>query len=246
MRINVTFAISLTLAFSLCFGLGACKKRVAITGADVKNSPEGQACPKDLGLIADGENNSNQIADIQNRGGYWYTFSDEEGSTVVPETGKHGGTFQMTAGGANGSKFAAHMSGNVAQSQNAYVGVGLNFVDPPGPYDAGKYKGITFWAKKGPGSAAVARLKVPDVNTVPEGKVCTQCFNDFGMDITLTDDWTQYTVPFTAMKQDKTWGSPHPDGIDPHTLYGIQFQFKEPGSKFDFWLDELEFTGCGN
>jgi len=242
MRINVTLALAITLGLTL--GLGACKKRVAITGAEVKNSPDGRPCPKNIGLIADGENNSNQIADIQNRGGYWYTFSDEEGSTVVPESGKHGGTFQMSEGGANGTKYAAHMTGTVAKSNSAYVGIGLNFVDPQGQYDASKYKGITFWAKKGPGSAAVTRLKVPDVDTVPEGKVCTACYNDFGMDITLNDEWTQYTVPFTSMKQDKTWGSPHPNGIKPNTLYGIQFQFKEPGSNFDFWLDEIEFTGC--
>jgi len=242
MRINVTLALAITLGLTL--GLGACKKRVAITGAEVKSSPEGRPCPKNIGLIADGENNSNQIANIQDRGGYWYTFSDEEGSTVVPESGKHGGTFQMTEGGANGTKYAAHMTGTVAKSNSAYVGIGLNFVDPMGQYDASKYKGITFWAKKGPGSAAVTRLKVPDVDTVPEGKVCSQCYNDFGMDITLNDDWTQYTIPFTSMKQDKTWGSPHPDGIKPNTLYGIQFQFKEPGTSFDFWLDEIEFTGC--
>jgi hypothetical protein len=65
------------------------------------------------------------------------------------------------------------------------------------------------------------------------------------MEITLNDEWTQYTIPFRAMKQEKYWGSPHPDAITPSTLYGIQFQFKEPGANFDFWLDELEFTGCG-
>ncbi len=123
--------------------------------------------------------------------------------------------------------------------------MGLNFVDPPGPYDASKYQGITFWAKKAPGGAEKVRLKVPDANTVPEGKVCTECYNDFGMDITLTDEWTQYTIPFRAMKQEKYWGAPHPDGITAGTLFGIQFQFKEPGATFDFWLDELEFTGCG-
>lgn len=243
MRINATLPVVVILGLSL--GLGACRKKVAITGAEAKSSDEGRACPRETALIADGENNSNQIADVQNRGGYWYTFSDEVGSTVVPETGKHGGTFQMSAGGAQGSKFSAHISGTVAGSSDAYVGVGLNFVDPKGQYDASRYKGISFWAKKGPGGAAKVKLKVPDVATEPDGKICTQCYNDFGMDITLNDEWTEYTVPFRAMKQDKTWGAPHPEAIDPSKLYGIQFQFKEPGASFDMSIDDLVFTGCG-
>lgn len=243
MRTSVTLTLGLIVGLSLStFG---CHKRVAITGAEAKNAPEGKACPKDVGLIADGENNSNQIADIQNRGGYWYTFVDDAGSTVVPEAGKNGGTFQMTAGGANGTKYAAHMTGTVAGSGSVYVGMGFNFVDPKGQYDASKYKGITFWAKKGPGSADKVKLKVPDVSTDPDGKICKECFNDFGLDITLTDEWTQYTIPFRAMKQDKTWGSPHADAIDPGKIYGMQFQFNTPGSNFDMWLDEVEFTGCG-
>src|SRR5688572_8982379 len=129
MRIKAMLSAALILG--LCLSQGACRKKVAITGAEAKNSDEGRACPRDVGLIADGENNSNQIADIQNRGGYWYTFSDDEGSTVVPETGKRGGTFQMKAGGANGTKFAAHMSGTVAGGSAGYVGIGLNFIDPP-------------------------------------------------------------------------------------------------------------------
>ena len=243
MRMNVTLALATVLGLSL--SLGACKKKVAITGADAKNTEEGRACPRDVGLIADGENNSNQIADIQGRGGYWYTFVDDAGSTVVPEAGKNGGTFQMTPGGANGTKYAAHMSGTVAGGNPVYVGMAFNFVDPKGTYDASRYKGIRFWAKKGPGSAAKVKLKVPDIATDPDGKICKECFNDFGMDITLNDEWTEYTVPFSALKQEKTWGSPHPSGIDSSKIYGVQFQFKEPGSNFDMWLDEIEFTGCG-
>jgi hypothetical protein len=242
MRIKATLTVAMLLGLSV--GTGACKKRVAITGAEVKNSPEGRACPKDVGLISDGENNSNQTATIQGRGGYWYTFVDDVGSTVVPEAGKNGGTFEMTPGGANGTKYAARMTGTVAGSNEAYVGMGLNFVDPKGQYDASKYKGISFWAKKGPGSAAKVRLKVPDVSTDPEGKICKGCYNDFGMEITLNDEWTQYVIPFTSMKQDKTWGT-LVDGITPSKLYGMQFQFKEPGTTFDMWLDEIEFTGCG-
>jgi endoglucanase len=243
MRINVTLALALMLGLTL--GLGACKKRVAVTGAEVRNSDEGRACPKDVGLIADGENNSNQIADIQNRGGYWYTFVDDAGSSVVPEAGKNGGTFQMTPGGANGSKFAAHMTGAIGGGGTIYAGMGLNFVDPKGMYDAGKYKGISFWAKKGPGSTGNVRLKVPDVSTDPDGKMCKECFNDFGLDLQLTDEWTQYTIPFASMKMMKGWGSPRADGIDPSKIYGMQWQVNEPGAKFDIWIDEIAFTGCG-
>jgi len=181
---------------------------------------------------------------IKGRGGYWYTFLDKEGSTVTPMPGAQGGTFAMEAGGANGTKMAAHMTGSVASAEIVYAGMGMNFVDPKGQYDSSAYKGISFWAKKGPRSTNKVRLKVPDKSTDPDGKICTECFNDFGADLTLTDDWQQFTLPFTAMKQIKTWGSPHPDGIDPATVYGIQFQVNDKGQKFDIWIDELQFTGC--
>jgi endoglucanase len=242
MRMNATLALAAVL--SLTVGCSGLKKKVNVTGEEVKNSEEGRPCPKNVGLISDGENNSNQTATIEDRGGYWYTFVDDAGSTVVPEAGKNGGTFAMSEGGANGTKYAAHITGTVAGGGAVYVGVGFNFVDPKGQYDASKYKGVKFWAKKGPGGADKVKLKVPDKSTDPEGKICTECFNDFGMDLTLSDQWTEYVIPFTSMKQDKTWGKPHPDGIDPATIYGMQFQFNQPGQPFDFWVDEIEFTGC--
>jgi len=243
MRINVTLALA--AIFGSTIGCSGLKPKVDVTGQAVKESADGKPCPHETGLIADGENNSNQIANIEDRGGYWYTFVDDAGSTVVPEAGKNGGTFQMTPGGANGTKYAAHMSGKVGGGNALYVGMGFNFVDPKGTYDASKYKGISFWAKKGPGSASKVRLKVPDAQTDPEGKICKECFNDFGKDLELYDNWTQYVIPFFTMKQDPTWGNPHPDQIDSSKLYGVQFQFNKPGEVFDMWLDEIEFTGCG-
>jgi endoglucanase len=171
---------------------------------------------------------------------------DEGGSSITPEAGKNGGTFAMSPGGANGTPFAAHMSGTVGRSGfSLYAGMGLNFVDPKGQYDSSKYKGITFWAKKGPGSTGNVRMKVPDIATEPDGKICKECYNDFGMDFELTEQWTQYTIPFTSMKQLKGWGSPHTEGIDSKTLYGIQWQVNEPGAAYDIWVDEIAFTGCG-
>jgi len=228
----------------MALSAGACRKRISATSDDTKNSPEGRQCPPSVGMISDGEANSNQTNPIKGRGGYWYTFVDKGGSTITPTSGDQGGTFTMAPGGANGSQFAAHMTGQLSSGDTVYAGMGLNFVDPKGTYDATAYKGVSFWAKKGPGSTAKVRLKVPDINTDSDGKVCTECFNDFGMDLTLTDQWTLYTVPYIAMSQLKGWGSPHTAGLDSSKVYGLQFQVNEKGAKFDVWVDEIAFTGC--
>ena len=224
--------------------LGGCRVKVDPADPKTKELPEGRPCPAAIGMISDGEANNNQTNPIQGRGGYWYTFLDKFGSTVTPMSGDQGGTFAMSEGGANGTKYAAHMFGSIGGADVVYAGMGLNFVDPKGQYDASKFGGISFWAKKGPGSTGNVRLKVPDINTDPDGKVCTACFNDFGMDFVLTEQWQQFTVPFASMKQIKDWGSPHTSGIVPKTIYGMQFQVNEKNSKFDIWVDEVQFTGC--
>jgi endoglucanase len=169
---------------------------------------------------------------------------DAEGSTIIPAAGAQGGVFQVAPGGANGSAYALRVTGSIAQASIVYAGMGMNFVDPKGPYDASKYKGISFWAKKSPGTTRHVRLKVPDKNTDPDGKVCSACFNDFGFDLKLADEWTQYVIPFDRMSQLPAWGSPHTGGIDSNELYAIQFQVNDKGQKYDVWVDEVAFTGC--
>jgi len=239
-----TDALVIGLAISaLVLGSG-CRKKINVTSEDTKNSPEGKACPATEGMISDGEANNNQVNTIKGRGGYWYTFVDTNGSTITPTAGSQGGTFAMSPGGANGTKYAAHMSGQVGGGDTVYAGMAFNFVDPKGTYDATAYKGISFWAKIGPGSTPNVRLKVPDTNTDPEGKVCKECFNDFGMDLHLTEQWTQYVVPYMAMTQLKGWGSPHTPGVDSSQIYGVQWQVNDKGAPYDVWVDEIQFTGC--
>jgi hypothetical protein len=193
------------------------------------------------GLIDDGEDGNNKIAGVGGRGGYWYTFVDKIGSTTAPS-----GTFKMAEGGANNSKSAARYKGKIGPSDQPpnylYAGLGLNFVDPKNQYDASKYKGVSFWAKKGPGSTGKVRLKIADVNTDPAGKVCTDgCFNDFGSDLDLADTWTKYSFSWADLHQLSGWGSPTPDAITQSKIYGIQFQVNAPGADYDIWVDDLEF-----
>ena len=101
------------------------------------------------GLIDDMEDNNNQIAIVGERGGYWYTYVDKEGSTVWPVPGDSGGTFTMVENGHD-SKFAAEMKGKLAGKSIVYAAMGLNFMDPKEPFNASAYEGITFFAKRAP------------------------------------------------------------------------------------------------
>jgi endoglucanase len=198
-------------------------------------------CPKDF-VIDDFLDGNNQILVQEGRKGYWYTFVDKVGTTISPPAGHK---FIMSAGGTNGAPFAARMMGKVSSSGDPqYAGMGFSFTNPKGAYDASKYKGIAFWAKVGPGSVKGVRLKVPDVNTDPDGKVCTECFNDFGVDLDLSDQWTKYTIGFDKMSQMEGWGSPQKDHIDASKLYGMQWQVNKPGQSFDIWVSDVSFIGC--
>jgi endoglucanase len=196
------------------------------------------------GLIDDCEDGNNQGKVVEGRGGYWYTFADQFGTTVTPEAGAKGGTFAMSPGGVNGSKYAARAQGQVTQGQIVFGALGLNLVDPKGPYDASRYKGVAFWAKKGPGSYGVVRFKVPDISTDGDGGVCKECFNDFGADITLTEAWQHFVFPFKKLRQLPDWGTPRPHAIKPDKLFGLQWQVNKPGANFDIWVDDVEFIGC--
>jgi len=218
------------------------------SGVAVAGPPPGPAtvpdkdCTEPDYVIDECEDNNNQVSTQGGRNGYWYTFVDKQGSTITPPAHTK---FLMSPDGAGGSKYAAHMLGKMsANGDPLFAGLGFSFTDPKGPYDASKYTGVSFYAKVGPKSTKTVRLKVPDVNTDPDGRVCKECFNDFGADLTLTEQWKKYTIPFAGMKQRKDWGDPNPPAINKARLYGMQWQITETGVDYDLWIDTVRFTGC--
>lgn len=228
-----------TVAVALLCGLSqAC--RVNPTSPDMETSADGKACPPDA-KIDDGEDSNNQVLVQDGRSGYIYTYADPEGTTIEPPGGA---PFTMTPGGANGSQFALHMGGQLASANVVYAAIGLNFTDPRGPYDASKYRGISFLAKKGPGSTSKVRIKMPDKNTDPDGGICGACANDFGMQLSFSEEWQKFIVPFSALRQESGWGNPRPRSVAPEAVFAVQFQVNDKGKAFDVWIDDLAFTGC--
>lgn len=180
-------------------------------------------------VIDDLEDGDHRSLLSDNRGGYWYTYKDKEGSTIDPE-----GSFVPVEGGANGSSKAARMQGKMATSNIVYAGMGLNLTDPMQPYDLSKAKGICFQAK----GKGTIRFKLPDVNTAPEGKQCTQCYNDFGADLALSEEWKEYCYDFSELKQQPYWGDQKPALTVSH-VFAAQWQSAITGQEYELWVDDV-------
>jgi endoglucanase len=239
MKIIQSHPLLLAALALACFGCGP-----AINDAKaMAQTPEGAPCGPDA-LIEDGEDNNNQVIVHDGRAGYIYTYMDPEGTTITPKAGSDGGVFSMTAGGVNGSGYAMRMSGQMASAKVVYAGMGLNLTDPKDTYDATRYKGVSFYAKRGPGTTRKVRVKIPDVNTDPDGGLCGNCYNDFGLIIKLEEEWQQYVVPFSKLRQESGWGSPRPGSVAVDKMFAIQWQVKDPGVQYDIWVDDVAFTGC--
>lgn len=193
-------------------------------------------------VIEDAENNDNQVVVKDGRNGYIYSFGDNNGTTMTPEANT---TFPQTPGGAQGSAYAACVKGNVAMASIAYAGIGFNLTDPKKAVDLSKYDGISFRVRRGADSTMKLRLKVPDVATDPDGGMCTEkCFNDFGVDLFMSEEWQQFYLPFSEMKQMSGWGDPRPPSIDSSKIYSLQFQVLEKGKPFEFCIDDISLIKC--
>jgi hypothetical protein len=203
------------------------------TGATPKAKALDYPVCSDTAVIEDAEDGDNRTIVQDGRGGYWFTFTDSNGSRIEPQ-----GSFTMSSPGRAGSKGAARMHGKIGTiGEYFYAGMGVSIADPRGPYDASDFSGVSFWAK-GPGRI---RFEMPDGNTAPEGGVCKDCYNDFGIYLSLEADWQRYTIPFEWLSQRSGWGEPHPE-LDQKRVIAMEWEFNGAGRDFDIWIDDIAFV----
>jgi hypothetical protein len=186
-------------------------------------------------LVDDMEAYVSSIPESDGRAGYWYTFNDGQGGTQQPAPN---GPFlpDLVSGGFPGSTRARHTQG---AGFSSYAGFGVDLNNRAGQreaYDASAYKGIVLWLR---GSGQV-RAMFPTRATAPttEGGDCTSSCNDsFGLNLTASEDWSEQTVPFSALQQLNTASAL---AFDPKALLGIAFSL-QVGGNFDVWVDEIGF-----
>ena len=160
----------------------------------------------------------------------------------------------ITAGGANGTKMAAHITGVLwdrgTGSYSAYTLVGR--FKTSGYFDASAFQGIKFYYKcPSTDRAPRRRFGVGIASTVSKnyGGVCVdKCGNDYGVNLKPANDWQELAYNFADLKREEGWG----DSIDPpdftdHLKEIIYIKWDHGtanvagGYNIDYWVDEVEF-----
>jgi hypothetical protein len=202
-----------------------------------------EVCPNGVEVAPDGdidhlEDGNTQLSTDVDRDGYWWTAHDDVGSTLEPSEG-----FAPVPGGPDGSNLAIHVRGSTSDGDQAWgANVGFN-LSSAGLYDASRYVGVRFKARVEPGSTTRVRFKIGDVNTHQDAGVCVECWNHFGKDLTLSENWTAYTVFFKELQQAAGWGKPRPPSLTASQIYSMDISI-DKGQSYDIWLDEFEFVEC--
>jgi Leucine-rich repeat (LRR) protein len=186
-------------------------------------------------LIDNFEQGDTQMILQGGRNGYWYVNADAN-STVCPLPG--GNYVPSPAGDSVSPLYAAQLFGTVATG--GFAQLGTNFTSPQAAYNAGSYTGFTFYAKAGSGSTTTLTFGADDEYTIPSADICGvsySCYLNKGTVETLTNNWVQYTVPFTSMVDAADTAQPV---LDPTQLYDMNFSMNSPGA-FDLWVDDVSF-----
>jgi hypothetical protein len=209
---------------------------VAPAGSKLRSCVPAKAKPADDGLVDDFEDGDTKGMAIAMRGGDWWKSADKLGSFFKPDE------LVMAEPGASNSEKALHATGQTAGAEGAYgVNFGVTF-SSSGAYDASPYDGVSFWAKKDKGATGKVRFKVGDINTHQDGGICKTCWNHFGKDITLNDEWTEYKILFAELKQAPGWGEQKPS-IVVDKVWNLDWSI-DKGQSFGIWIDDVQFIVC--
>jgi hypothetical protein len=164
----------------------------------------------------------------------WSSFND-----VQPTSNAF--KIAQDTGGAIGTAHSGHYMGTGAKTPvMGGFGVGTIYnmaIDKTaGTYcvDVSAFDGVTFWAKAATAGAKVGvNFVVPATNMAPDGDCPgpTGCYNHPQKLVTLTADWAQYSVAFSAAM----------GGTGAKVMGRIQqLGFLSPDSNWDFSIDEIQ------
>jgi hypothetical protein len=200
--------------------------------------------------IDDMEDNDAQITPASGRNGYWYVGNDGTASgTQEPAIGMFK-MFKLPDGELPDSTYAAHMKVEGFTLWGAVLGFNFNQqLGKPQPYDASEFCGVSYWGKAA--AATTLRFRLPDGDTHPEGKVCTDggpageaCYDHFGTSAAFTTTWQKFTVMFASLEQIGTGYHPEDMMFKADQMFGLEWALPGSGKAYEIWVDDVSFLKC--
>jgi hypothetical protein len=187
---------------------------------------------------------------LNNYGGFWYSYSGGTPATVWPASGN---TLTPSAGGANGTNYAMRVTGTVGVAGTTYpcVGMGSQFTATSGTpdfteLDISSCLGMRFYTK---GNGSSYLVKIPYTDTA--GNNLTG-YNDYSYMFTAPTTWTQLSIPFTSMSQQSGWGTTA--ALNTVLMHAKEIQWQSnfnavapaTSAPVDLWVDEIVIYGCAS
>jgi len=202
-------------------------------------------------LIDDLEDGDNGVAKVGNRTGFWYTYLDAYGSTIVPKpdatgalplvpgmTNCHGGTHCIMISGAT---VAADEVSVPPKYPYAGVGFDLSNAKKPCVYNGSAYSGIKFWAR-GDVPITIKLNTTATADATGGGTCAAECnggFSPAGIDVVLTAAWQQIDINFATAKG-PTWVLT-PKTLDKAALLSLQVQVPSGQAAYSIAIDDITF-----
>lgn len=155
----------------------------------------------------------------------WYAKLDTAGSTLVQPA-----EAPFAPGGAKGTQRAARITGTLTSSADAFAALEL-VLDPSAAAALGSPMiGVNFWGKQG----SISRGKLRVSATTTDGTA-------FGIDVPLYGEWTEYMIPFNALKPATSNG---PSTLDASRIQRIEWRVTGTAAPYDVFVDEVGSVGC--
>jgi hypothetical protein len=210
--------------------------------------PPAMGAATDL-LIDDMEDGDNGVKHVGNRTGFWYTYLDALGSTIIPKpdpagasplkpgtSNCHGGTSCVLISGAT-------VVGAPDDMMYAYAGVGFDLSNAGKPcvYNGSAYTGIKFWAR-GDVPVTIKLNTTATADAMGGGTCSVECnggFSPTGADVVLTPEWQQIDINFATAKE-PTWVVT-PKTLDKAALLGMQVQVPPGQTAYTIAIDDVTF-----
>jgi hypothetical protein len=190
---------------------------------------EHHASDTDLSSTGDGDPEVTLIDDLEH--------PDRRALWIESNDGTPGGTQQTDFEDDGSGMIAVHSLGSGFEDWGTTLTLSIA-ADEDNSYDLVYSGGVRFRAK-GSGRVGVS-ASVKGVVGIDQGGSCIEgCYDSHRHDVTLTDEWEVYEIPWEGFSQ-AGWGTPvHLQAQDVLTLNWSVVAHDMP---YEFWLDDIELT----